>query len=281
MMFMINWIKNRNFYLLLGLLIVIYIFYVRMILVRLPKELYLWDEDCFHINMCLMAFIWITLSIYFIVISISKLFLFEIKFNKMKDILIKIQDIIEKSLYEVYRWPERFMDNGYDAISKITSKFYSFWGKRDERIFVFIPYVIRIIILFAFLFDVLITFKLDYFYKCLILLCISIGINILFFVLKDFSGNLDDVENTLIIKYLGVDDETKLPIHNYSPAPGYEDINLNYHTMQYILLSKLKGYLELYLALQNYYSPRVNLFIYSLYLIGWLFIISKNIYLFI
>lgn len=275
---MINWLKTKNFYLIFGLILVAYMFYIRVILVRLPKDLFLWDDNKFYFNMCLMAFIWVTLSIYFIFNSIFSLLKKEIKLNKIKIILVKLQELIERSLYEVYRLPDKFLDNGYDTLANLANKFYEFWGKRDERIFVFIPYIIRIIILFAFLFDVFVNFKLDYFYRCLILLCFPISITLLFFMLKDFCSNLEDAENMLIIEYEGIDIEINLPITNYSPAPGYEDIDIEYHVLQYILLNKLNGYLELYLAIQKYYSPSVNLIIYSLYLVGWLFVIIKNIY---
>ena len=53
----------------------------------------------------------------------------------------------------------------------------------------------------------------------------------------------------------------------------------SYAVQQFIICSKLKGYIEIYEFYQNYYSCRINIIIYCLYLIGWLYVIYHNLYL--
>ena len=93
------------------------------------------------------------------------------------------------------------------------------------------------------------------------------------FILKDFSKNLEEAESYLELKGLSDQGEPIL-----IPSKGNEDINLKYHIEQFRNCSQISGYLEVYDFLKFYYTPRVNLFIYTLYFIGWFYILIINLY---
>ena len=192
---------------------------------------------------------------------------------------IKISEFFDRALFEVYRAGNFIIPDGYDKIARIANQFYLKFGNKPEGLLIFVSFFIRFIIVTVFLIDVFYFYKLDYFYKVLILLCIPLFNNLLIYILTDFAKNLDEIKSCLIIKDLGMDNETKLPITRYSPSPGNEHIELNYYIEQFIICSKVSGYLQIYNSILQYYSLRCNIIIYVLYLIGWLFIVYKNIFL--
>ena len=245
-------------------------------MVRLPKDLYLYVNGYLNYKLVIILIIGVILCVYVITVNIFSLLTQYRKalfFNKITSI---INESINKSLYEVYRFSELFFSDGYERLSQLASKFYSTFGSITEKLFIFIAYFVRLFVVIVFLIDVFWFFRFDYFYKVLVFLCIPLIINVLFFLLNDFASNLDNAKSFLIIESMGVDEESNLPITNYRKSPGNEDIDLAYHVQQFILCNKVNGYLEEYKVLLDYYSIRLNIIIYSLYLTGWLYILFQN-----
>lgn len=266
---------NNKIYLLIGFFIVIYTIYIRLVLKRLPRELHMFDP--INYVLIIITISWICLSLFIIWKNIR--IILNIKspsMNTFQKTLSSIQNIITESLQQVYFFLGQFVSNGYENISFLAEKFYEFFYTRTEALFLSISYAIRLIIVIIFLIDVFVFFKLYFFYRALILLCIPICINIFFFILKNFSSNLNEIQSYLILEEDGYDELTKEPLTIFKPSPGNEDIDLSYHVTQFIICSKITGYLQVYEYLHNYYSPRINIFIYSLYLIGWIYILIKN-----
>lgn len=114
-------------------------------------------------------------------------------------------------------------------------------------------------------------------YKALYLLIISLIIKILFYILKDFASNLEDARSYLIITPKGINNDSQEPITNYALKPEFQDLNLTYHVGQFILCNKVSGYLDMYNHYRSFFTPYVNLVIYSLYFIGWVYVIVLNI----
>lgn len=71
------------------------------------------------------------------------------------------------------------------------------------------------VILLAFLIDMFVFFEIYYMYKAFYLLGISMLIKLFFYMMKDFSSNLSQIEESLIIVPKGYDLETCLPITEY------------------------------------------------------------------
>ena len=253
-------LKNlrNNIYILIGLSFISLIFYNRVILIRLPKELYIFTPNL-NIPLCLIIFGGLCLSLNMIYFSIK------IKDNFATKYFFKINHIIEESLKNVYNLIGFFSPNMYNYISSFCWFFYEHMKDKREDFFAILCYIIRIFIVFVFLYDVFFLFELKYFYKVLILMIIPIIKNIIFYILKDFITNLDLITPALQIEIIAEDH------HIFSPTKGYEHIDLNYYIQEFIRCIKVRGYLE---------EHRVSLFIYSLYLIGWLYIIYINYILF-
>ncbi len=269
-------IKINYIHLVFGLFFVLYTIYIRIILVRLPKDLHLYIENSLNITLLLITLFGLFLSIYVITNNLYLLLYKNTNKSTLSRVFLVIPAFINNALYEVYRVSELVVSEGYDQIANLAAKFYSIFGNKSERLFIFISFFMRAFIVSVFLVDIFYFFRLNYFYNVLILLLIPLGINLIFFILNDFSQNLDDIKSSLIITDLGIDKINNLPITNYRPSPGNENIDLKYCVEQYILCSKISGYLEVYNATLRYYSIRLNIIIYSLYFTGWLFILYKN-----
>lgn len=276
-----KYLTNTNLkllYLSIGFIFIIYVFYIRVLLIRIPRTLYMFDP--INYSLIFIMIIWISLSVYIIVKSLSVLWNYNVRNNNfLSKIMQTIHNVLDSSIREVYGFPAKFISEDilFENICIIVRKFYDVFGKKPETIFLFITYFIKFIILLAFMYDICILFELRYFYKSLFLLIISTLIDVLFYILRDFAKNLEDLQSYLIIEQDKFDKETNEPSYIFKPAIGYEHIDLEYHVQHFILCSKINGYLEIYDDLNMYYTSHVNLIIYSMYLLGWLYILYTNV----
>lgn len=256
-------------------LVIGYIIYQRLFVIRLPKELYFFDNGHLKLNLVLFT----TLSIIFCLANLIAIILFlrnKQTTNIFTQLSLKANTIVEQAFSDLYNFICNFIPNIYDKVSYLSQKFYVNFHEISETLFLFIQYGIRLIILFFFILDVFIFFKLNYMYKVLYLLCISMLIKLLFYILKDFSANLEEARSYLIITDLGIDRRTHLPRTNYKLKEEYNHLDLEYHIGQYILCLKVSGYLDMYQRYSNFFYPYVNSIIYSFYLIGWIYVILYN-----
>lgn len=267
------------FNIIIGLIIISYILYRRVWLIRLPKDLYFIKEEYINYNLLILVLFGILLSSYMIYKNILLLFNKKSSDNIITKLFLKISEIIEKSLFEVYKLLGNLLIlDVYNKVSFLAQKFYKYFHKVSETLFLFILYGIRLIIISCFLIDVFAFFKLGYFYKACYLLCFSLLIKVLFYILRDFSNNLDIAKSFLIIQHEGVNPETNVPRTSYRLKEEHKHLDLEYHVGQFILCSKVSGYLEMYERYSNFFMPRFNIILYLLYLMGWSFVLLKNIY---
>lgn len=266
-------------YLITGFFIVIYIIYIRFFLVRMPKDLYIdFSSETYKIK---IIFLILSIIICFFIIINNIIIEFNLnKKNNRFDIISGfITKIIDNSLKQLYTVFISFFDDAYNITSKISTKFYNYCHIYPETLLLFITYIIRLIIVVIFLTEIIFVFKLNYFYKSFGLLCIILFIKIFIYVLRDFASNIEALEEALIIKDCGIDEETQLPITKYTLKPEYSDNNLDYLIKEFILCNKLSGYLEMYDRYSKFFNSKFNILLYTLYLCGWLYILFCNLYL--
>lgn len=269
-------IKNNLIQILFAILLISFCIYNRLFVIRLPKYLWFYTNEYLNFNLIILVILSILLALLMLYKNIfinnktsSNLFL---------SIIYKITNFIDDSLQKLYALIIELIPDNYIKISYLSQKFYAIVGNKSETIFLFILFIIRFIILFAFVIDVFIFFRLEYMYKTLYLLCISLIIKLLFFILNDFASNLDDIEKALIIEDKGIDFETKLPITIYYLKEDFQHFDLKYYVQEYILCSKLTGYLQNYSKYKEFFTPKINIIIYSIYIISWFYVIFKNFY---
>ena len=256
---------------IIAVLLIGFTFYRRFLVVRLPKNLDFFTET-FHFSLFITILIGIIVCIYQTINNL--LYLLNLRKNKA-NLFSKINDIIEDAFFELYNILN-YIPNMYDKVAVLAESFYAIFHKHTEMLFLIIKYLIRLIILIAFLIDIFIFFKFDYFYKALYLFCVSLSIRLLFYILRDFASNLESTESVLIIKNKGIDYETQLPITSFSLKEEFSNLDLDYHVKHYILCSKVTGYLTNHDLYKHKFDPYINFIFYFLYLVGWLFVFYKN-----
>lgn len=276
---MIKTDKNLKYlYIILGFFIVIYILYIRIFLVRLPKDLQFNIADNYYSKtffVLLSVFICI-----FIIINNLRLYLnSNITHNKLSDILMFFTKMLDNSFKELLIFITSFFENSYEIMSYIAKTFYEKFSPYPEYYLLFTQYILRFFITFIFLCDIFLYFKFNYFYKYLFLLCIVLLIKCFIYILRDFASNVEELKDILLIEDCGINEKTQLSIISYSLKPGHEDNDLNYLIEQFIICNKLSGYLHMYDLYSKFFTPRINIVIYSLYLIGWSYILFHNIFI--
>lgn len=208
---------SKLFYELLGIIIINYIIYVRLILTRIPRTLYIFDNEG-HLNIKLFLVIMTGLLLSSFIIIKNMIILCSHNKNdsksKIQKMMITFQNIIDNSLQEVY---QLIINN---VILSLSNSFYILFGKMHEGTLLFISYSIRIFILIMFLLDIFYFYELKYFYKALFLLCISLFITILLFILRDFSTNLDSAESFIELESYVIDPKTQEPDVKFKPTKG-------------------------------------------------------------
>lgn len=276
--------KSKILFLLniiLGSFIILYTIYIRLIVSRLPKELYIITDSIHeYVNLKLIIIIscgFVT-AITQIIINIIIIYDIQKAPGIIKQIFIKINNIIDNALFEIFNLIIDHTPNAYKKMSNFVTKFYAAMKDYSEASLLLLLYFIRLLILTAFLLDVFMFFRLWLMYKFLYLLCFYLAIKILLYSLKDFASNLDTLEKRLLIIPEGMDTDTGLPITRYeSKENNLTQNQLDYYAMQYIITNKLSGYLAAYDRYNNLLTPYFNILVYFLYFIGWSYIIYENI----
>ena len=279
----INMIDKSKIYLALnifgGFIISLYFIYIRLIVVKLPKELYFIENYTFKYPLIIFSCCSLIIMLFVLIKNIRVLLQEkkEIKTTLFGNLIKKINTLIESSLIAFYYFIMSKIPDIYDKTSFITQKFYAIFKNKTEAFFILFALSIKLIIVILFLIDVFFFFKLQYMYKGLFLLTISLCIKIFFFILKDFASNLSEISSSLNIIDKGIDESTQLPLTAYSLKDPDPTIDLDYSIGQYILCSKITGYLEIYDRYDRFFTPRFNILIYSLYVIGWIYIFYINL----
>jgi len=264
---------QNSLYICLGFFIIFLVFYHRVIIERLPKDLHLFIPD-FNFPLFFVMLSWLFLCLNIIYFNCKIILNIKIKQTRLTKYSSKLSDIIDIALHKVYGFFVSLVPNMYYYVSNFCWHFYSLFHNLREDFFLKISYIIRFILVFVFLYDVFVLFKLHYFYKCLIFLIIPIIKNLIFFILRDYAQALEHISPALKIDIINEEH------YIFSKNVGYEHIDLNSYIQEFIQCTKIQGYLDEHRAYSEYYTFRVYFVIYFLYLFGWLFVIFKNIYLF-
>lgn len=259
----------------MGITFLGYILYRRFFIIRLPKSLWILNPINFkdiNYNIAILIITSICISTYIIYKSIQLIKRKTTKKSMFSAILERLNTFIDNALLEIYSLVMTRIPRAYWKISPFGFYFYETFSVYSESIFVLIPFLMRTIIF--------LWFKLHYIYKALYLLGVSLIIKVIFYILKDLASNLEIAESFLIITPQGINKHGE-PITKYKLRLEHYDADLDYHIGQYILCSKMSGYLEFYEHYRQYFTPYFNVILHSGYVITWIFILCKNILTFL
>lgn len=141
--------------LIIGLIIISYIIYTRLILVRAPKSLSFFDP--LNYSLILIAIMWISISIFIIFKSMLLIFHIKQKYSLIERIAIPLYSIIINALCSVFQFIANQKENSDEIILSLAKQFYAYFGEIKELLFFAIISACKLIILSAFLVDVFIS----------------------------------------------------------------------------------------------------------------------------
>ena len=124
-------------------------------------------------------------------------------------------------------------------------------------------------------------FEFKYFYKSLFLLIIPLIIKVVHFIFKDIAEeNSNFFIDVLGIEDKGIDNQGK-QIYSYNIKEEYSDSasEIGYYMNRFCICKDILFVIECYESYANHFNAKINLIVYSLFFIGWLSILLKNIYL--
>jgi hypothetical protein len=307
-------LNNKYILIFIGLSIIFYIFYIRIILKRIPKD--------FTIPKTIYLMLSFFMSIFFIILLIIKVYrYYRLHYPKtnvnntnrilnfiilrIKDYVTSISTIIFKSLYQVdfiIRDIIPFSGNIVEYTGRLLLKV-----EKIPRKFLKLKHFISLIVSVIFVIEIIVYKQLDIFYKVLILMLIPLAINYIIYSVKIWvhdqldslndciTVELDDYIDKIItpsdfaIFYCITDDDpVNISVHY---VPSYEEYRksqgmpiqeglIEIGTFLFFV-SDLLFYITLYDKKISLYNETVYPIIpTTLYAIGWLYILISNLYMF-
>lgn len=272
---------------ILGTFVLIGFIYYRFIYERLPRSLiFIYKENStVKLNYLLLfiVIISLTLSIFICIVNYKTILKKPLKIKNYFFVkyLLNFSLIIKDALFSVYKHIADNLENGYDKLRKICIYSYKVFAYKEKYI-VITDCIFLCIICISFMYDVLSKFTLYYFYKSIMLLGISLLIKLWIHLIEDWISNMAIVTENLNVTHKFLPDGRDH--FHFEVKPGFTveeaELILKYDKEEFLRMVPLKGFLESYYNYEAYYKPRTLLIIYSIYIIGWLFIVYKNICMF-
>ena len=222
---------KKLFLFLLGSFIVSFIFYFRVIYQRLPKKLFFFklvafDKIVYNYNIIFFVLFLGIFSVIILLLNYKKINNVPIKisFESFVKVILKLNLLIKNALFSVFEFVITLIPDAYYKMSKLALNFC--YSKLSSFHYVLgLQYFIRTLILFFLYFDILMFFKLNFFYKSLLLLLIPLIIKLWLYSLRDWSNNKEKFEEKLDIKSENIG--TPQEKHKIKFLPQYINKNLD------------------------------------------------------
>ena len=271
------------FFFLAGMFLILSVLYYRVILKRLPKDLYfiIGKNDTSIYNIPIIIFVFTVILISIVAVYVCLRVLNDRPFKrpnyKITHVFTNIHKFIGNSLYTVFAFIVNRIPDGFDKVTRIIMKFYFNKISNYDNLLLF-EYSIRSVICISFLYDVFINFQFNYFYNSLTLLILILILKIWIFNIKDWASNLETVKSHLVIEDIAIGTTNEKHLFSFKPEYENQGFDLKYHVEIYRNLLTISEYLRKYHDYKFYYDLRFNLLYYSLFLVGCLYILIYNLF---
>lgn len=259
---------------LFGFLYICLILWSRLILQRLPKDLDGNYTSIQFISFCFLFFI------SFLILCINLKKLLNIKFstnsiyNKIlsSSFYVNIVKYILEAPKNLYHWLLQYIVIR-DPIENLGIKIWNMDPYKYNKTIIFAMYFLRIFVSIVFIIDIFYFNKLEYLYKILIIILIPITFQGFLYIIKDFSKwNKEYIEEEFLI----IEPNENRDGFYAEPKETYKHFNDN----QILSLSESwTAYLancmfvDKCYEIQDIYNKYISIIIYSIYSIGWGYII--------
>jgi hypothetical protein len=268
---------NNYFFRISGCIFIGAYIYFRIIYKRLPRDLALYDTLYTLFPFAILCIISCFMGYYYFKILKHKPF---VQLSpQLTKIIKQISEYIKDSLFAIYIYFIEKVDDSYNKVKRIITYFLKYFGHKEFILclaFEILPYIIVNIF---FCIDVFIFFRLNYFYKSLIILIIPVIFRIWLYIINDFTHNMKIIEQDFFITSSFNEDGSENIKFDIKPEVPSEKkpIIVTYNIQEYLSLIPLKRFIDSYEILKDYYKPRIMLFVCLSYAIGWSYIIYTNL----
>lgn len=135
------------------------------------------------------------------------------------------------------------------------------------------------IITVTFIIDVFIFFRLEYFYKSILLFTVPLLFNIWLNFIQDIASNLNVIYERFFVTHKYLPDGQDSFSFTIRAGISLTQEHQTYYIQEFLKLIPLQGFLDSYYNIENFYKPVMLCFMHSIYIFGWFYIFITNIYL--
>lgn len=272
---------------IIGITIIALYVYFRFIITRMPRNLsfYIMENDITitynYTIMCISLFGLMTSGI---MIFLSKKKIekksIEISSNIMKKFLVMTNMVVcyIKYILQILKvWCAQQVPDSYNKLYTICNIFYKRFGYYEKQICIILVMIPHLIVVSCFYIDTLCFFQIRYFYKSITILIVPLIYHLFLYLMTDIISNLNIIEETLNVEHSVLSNGKDRFTFNLKSESVISNSTFEFYVSEYLKLIPLKGFLTSYFNIENYYKPRLFLFIYIGYFIGWVYIIIMNL----
>lgn len=267
---------------LFAIIYILFLFWNRLFRSRLPKTL----DGIYTTYQVTVFILLLLLSIFMIIYTLKSLL------HKQKKGIIKLY--IEKILNStsgyffityvlnapkiLYEWLYQYITIR-SFIEKFGVKIWNMDPYKYCKHLIFIIYFIRIFVCIIFIIDIIYFNKFDYFYKSLLLLLVILTLRCCIFILKDLSA-----KNKLYIEkeFLIIEVNENKDGFYAEPKEQYKEIfndnQINKLTTTWIAYLANCMFADKFYEYDDHYKKYIDLICYSIYTIGWGYILYRWYY---
>jgi len=271
---------KHNILRIVGIMLIIFYIYIRFVVKRLPRDLHFYiingENIIFNYMVAIIGMISILTALIILQVQMKKIFHIPLRVpnNIFIKLLEQLLEFVMNALFTVKQLIANKVPNSYENLRSLVTKFYAKYGHKELKLFIYLIIIPHVILVHCFLFDVVIFFELNYFYRALPLVTIPLLFNIWLNFMKDITSNMESIAKQLIIEHSFLPDgkdKFKFTIRAGINKQTAEAI-MRDDIPEYLKLVPFDGFLKSYHQIESHYKPYLLIFVYSVYLFGWLYV---------
>lgn len=271
-------ILKNLYYLLLPLIYIGYLIYIRIILKRMPKDIAVFTSS---IKIVFITFIIVCLLIrLYLLLKHDNLIKQKESNNryvlKIKQIILKITEHLTEVRSMFIRIIANYNKNYRKIVLGWIQYYYLYTPSKKITILVFsFEMLPKIVVLVAFLTDIIFFKRLDYFYKSLVLLLLPVIPSFITAIIQDFyDTNIRGMIRLLDSKPIEGTEYHEFCFYNEDTVPDFI-VNLNEFLVAHLCPVFYVPYINAWIndIRNDFYFNKLNILICILYILGWGYIL--------
>ena len=271
---------KQLYFRIMGLSIIGLFIYFRFIIERLPKDLNLFNNDTINYSIFFIIVLFFLSGLYGFYINIKIL----LNKNNFNNIFIKI---INKVIYtiksyvtSIYDWIIQTIPDSLYKLTYLIKLFYDYMGHKERLLFILFQIVPYMMVALMLSIDVLVFFKLNFFYKTLPLLALPLLFNVWKYIMQECINAIETKLIAVVNIEHSFEKDGRDKFRFSKKTDTTQDVLLKCFQKDvpaYLELYPIRGFIEIYNKFTTKYHPRIQILFYSTYILNCIYIIYINI----